>query len=152
MTSGGLVAAMMLAFSTPAAGQAISCRQPLETVTVCQRCYQELTSAPFAGGRMFVYVPDIKSSVMGAFAPFTVWIVEGLYGKPFIKSTGTMDEGTWQQIRASRNVRATPADVPEKYAGRTTPFRISKEVFVLEIIKVSTSWGGTDRVTLRVCR
>jgi hypothetical protein len=143
---------MLLAGATPAAGQAASCRQPLETITVCQRCYQQLTSAPFVDGRVFVYVPDIKSGVMSGFAPFTVWIVEGLYGKPFIKSSGTMDERSWQDIRASRNVRATAADVTEKYAGKTTQFRISREIFVLEVLKVSTSWGGTDRVSIRVCR
>ena len=152
MKPGALVAAMMLASSTPAAGQAVPCRQPLETVTVCQRCYQQLTSAPFGDGRVFVYVPDIKSGLMSGFTPFAVWIVEGLYGPPFVKSAGMMEEGTWQQIRTSRNVRATRADVPEKYAGKTTPFRISKEIFALEVTKVTTSWGGTDRVTIRVCR
>ena len=153
MKSGGLVVAMTLAVSTPAAGQAVSCRQPIETVTVCQRCYMELTSAPFAGGRVFVYAPDIKSGFFGGgFAPFKVWIVEGLYGKPFIKSSGELDESAWEQIRNSRNVRATSADVPEKYTGKTAQFRISKETFVLEIMRVATSWGGTDRVTIRVCR
>lgn len=152
MKSGNLMVAMTLAFSTPAGGQAVTCRQPLETVTVCQRCYQELTSKPFAGGRVFVYAPDIKSGFRRGFAPFKVWIVEGLYGKPFIKSSGTLDERAWEQIRSSRNVRTTSADVPEKYTGQTVQFRISKETFVLEIMKVNTSWGGTDSVTVRVCR
>jgi hypothetical protein len=149
---GGLAVAIVLACSTAAAGQAVSCRQRLETWTVCQRCYQALGSAPFADGRVFVYVPDIKSGFLSGFTPFKIWIVEGLYGKPFIKGSGAMDERTWEQIRTSRNVRATPVDVPESYAGNTTPFRISKETFVLEIVKVITSWGGTDRVTIRVCR
>lgn len=142
----------MLALSTPAAGQSVSCRQPLETVTVCQRCYKELTSAPFAGGRVFVYAPDIRSGFIGGFAPFKVWIAEGLYGKPFIKSSGALDESAWEQIRRSGNVRATSADVPERYAGKTAQFRVSKETFVLEIMKVRTSWGGTDSITIRVCR
>jgi hypothetical protein len=143
---------MALAFSPQAASQAVSCRQPLETLTVCQRCYQELTAAPFDSGRVFVYVPDIKSGVVSGFAPFKVWIVEGLYGKPFIKNSGTLDDSAWEQIRSSANVRATSADVPEKYKGKTAPFRYSKQSFVLEIMKVTTSWGGTDRVTIRVCR
>ncbi len=152
MKSGRLVVATTLAFSTPAAGQTVSCRQPLETVTVCQRCYKELTSAPFVGGRVFVYAPDIKSRFVSGFEPFKVWIVEGLYGKPFIKGSGTLDERAWGQIRSSRNVRTTSVDVPEKYTGKTAQFRISRETFVLEIMKVNTSWRGTDSVTIRACR
>lgn len=152
MKAGGLmVAAVTLAFSVPTASRSASCGQVLETVTVCQRCYHQLTSPPFAGGRVFVYSPDIKSSVLGAYEPFKIWIVEGLYGKPFINSSGTLNDSAWDQIRNSRNVRATPADVAEK-SGKTSQFRISKAAFVLEIVKVNTSWSGSDSVTIRVCR
>jgi hypothetical protein len=82
--------------------------QALASATVPQRSYVQL-NVPAFEQRVYLYAPDIKSSFGGGFSAFTLWIVEGVYGKPFVQPTGSMDESAFEQIRTSRNVMATPA-------------------------------------------
>jgi hypothetical protein len=125
--------------------------QAVASVTVPQRSYAQL-NAPAFDQRVYLYAPDIKSGWGGSFSAFTLWIVEGVYGKPFVQPTGSMEESAFEQIRTSRNVMATPVQVA-KDSGRTrTPFTIGKERFVLDLVKVNTSLGGADSVTVNVCR
>jgi hypothetical protein len=146
-----LIAAVIV-LSWTAHDAAQGCRSPLETVTVCQRCYLELKTIPARGG-VFLYAPDIKSGFIGrSFDPFQLWIVEGVYGKPFAKSAGPLDERRFEDIRKSRNVLATAVTVDKQYASKLTPFQVAKERFSVQIVKVNTSWGGTDTVTVAVCR
>lgn len=125
--------------------------QPIASVTVPQRSYAQLTVPAFEQ-RVFVYAPDIKTSWGGGFSPFTLWIVEGVYGKPFVQPTGSMEEAAFEQIRTSRNVMATAVQVAKDSGRAQTPFTIGKTRYTLDLVKVNTSLGGTDSVTLNVCR
>jgi hypothetical protein len=142
--------ACMLAPAVSTADQGAAC-QAVASVIVPQRGYAQL-SVPAFEQRVFVYTPDIKSGWGGGFDAFTLWIVEGVYGKPFVQPTGTMDENAFEQIRGSRNVMATPVPVGKNAGPTRAPFKIGKQQFVLEIAKVNTSLGGTDSVTVNVCR
>ena len=125
--------------------------QLLASATVPQRSYAQLT-VPAFDQRVYLYAPDIKSGWGGGFDAFTLWIVEGVYGKPFGQAAGSMEEKAFDQIRSSRNVMATPVQVERNSGPTRTPFTIGKQQFVLNLVKVSTSLGGTDTVTVNVCR
>jgi hypothetical protein len=145
---------VFLCLSVPAAApleaQVAPC-QALTSVVVPQRSYAQL-SVPDFEQRVYVYAPDIKSSWGGGFSDFTLWIVEGVYGKPFVQATGSMDEQAFEQIRSSRNVMATGVPVDKNPGPKRAPFTIGKQKFVLEVAKVNTSLGGTDSVSVSVCR
>jgi hypothetical protein len=143
---------LLLGFCTPAIRaieQGAPC-QLLASATVPQRSYA-LLNVPTFEERVYVYAPDIKSSFGGGFSAFTLWIVEGVYGKPFTQPTGSMEENAFEQIRTSRNVMATPVRV-EKSGPLRTPFTIGKQQYMLDLVKVNTSLGGTDSVSVNVCR
>ena len=135
---------------TPAFAQGAPC-QSVASVNVPQRSYAQL-NVPAFEQRVFVYAPDIKTSWGGGFSPFTLWIVEGVYGKPFVQPTGSMEESAFEQIRTSRNVMATPVQVAKDSGPTRTPFTIGKQRYTLDLVKVNTSLGGTDSVSLTVCR
>ena len=143
---------LLLCFCTPAIRaieQGAPC-QALASATVAQRSYVQL-NVPAFEQRVYLYAPDIKSSFGGGFSAFTLWIVEGVYGKPFVQPTGSMEESAFEQIRTSRNVMATPVRV-EKNGPLQTPFTIGKQRYTLDLVKVNTSLGGTDSVSVNVCR
>jgi hypothetical protein len=143
----------LVGFAMPTVGaddQGAPC-QPLASVTVPQRSYAQL-NVPVFEQRVYLYVPDIKSSFGGGFSAFTLWIVEGVYGKPFVQPTGSMDESAFEQIRTSRNVMATPVQVAKDSGPTRTPFTIGKQRYTLDLVKVNTSLGGTDSVSVNVCR
>ena len=145
-----LVLSSVAAFGIGASAQGAPC-QAVASVTVPQRGYAQL-SVPAFEDRVYLYAPDIKSGWGGGFDAFTLWIVEGVYGKPFAQPTGSMEESAFEQIRTSRNVMATPVQVAKDSGRAQTPFTISKQRFVLDLVKVNTSLGGTDSVTVNVCR
>ena len=126
-------------------------RQPLVSLIVPQRSYAQLTVPDFEQ-RVYVYAPDIKSGFGGGFSPFNLWIVEGVYGKPFTQATGTLEESAFEQIRGSRNVMATSVPVDKNSLPKRAPFTIGKQQFILELAKVNTSLGGTDSVSVNICR
>ena len=145
-------ALLLLALATPTvadAGQGSSC-SPLTSVVVPQRSYAQLNVAAF-DQRVFVYAPDIESGFGGDFKSFQLWIVEGVYGKPFVKSTGAMDEREFERIRASRNVKATSVVINGSERQKRVPLTIAKQRVALDIT-VNTSFAGTDRVAISVCR
>jgi hypothetical protein len=145
-----LVLAVTAMSAIDALAQGAPC-QVVASATVPQRSYAQL-NVPAFEQRVYLYAPDIKSGWGGSFSAFTLWIVEGVYGKPFAQPNGSMGESAFEQIRTSRNVMATPVQVG-KDAGRSqTPFTIGKQRFVLDLVKVNTSLGGTDSVTVNVCR
>ena len=74
-----------------------------------------------------------------------------MYGKPFVKASGAMDEPEFEKIRASRNVRATAVPIDGKTSQKPVPVTIGKQRVTLEI-KVNTSFTGIDRVVVGVCR
>jgi hypothetical protein len=125
--------------------------QVVASVTVPQRSYAVL-NVPAFDQRVYLYTPDIKTSWGGGFAAFTLWIVEGVYGKPFVQATGSMEPSAFEQIRTSRNVMATPVEVAKDSGRRQAPFTIGKDRFVLDLVKINTSLGGTDSVTVNICR
>jgi hypothetical protein len=130
--------------------QAEPCKA-LASATVPQRGYAQLAVPEFEQ-RVYVYAPDIKSGWGGGFSAFTLWIVEGVYGKPFVQPTGSMEESAFEQIRTSRNVMATAVPVENNSGPKQVPFTIGKQRFLLNVTKVNTSLGGTDSVSVSVCR
>jgi len=139
-----------LSTSAIASEQKAAC-PAIASVTVPQRSYAQL-NVPAFDQRVYLYAPDIKTSWGGGFAQFTLWIVEGVYGKPFVQPTGSMEPSAFEQIRTSRNVMATPVQIAKDSGRAQTPFTIGKQQFVLDVVKVNTSLGGTDSVTVNVCR
>src|SRR5690606_21167446 len=139
--SGGV----LMAAAGQAAGQTASCRQPLATVNVAERAYAAIDVPAFAG-RVFVYVPDIRSSTRG-FQPFALWVIEGVYGRPFVLPNGPMDDAAFQRIRTSRNVRATSTTVTR--SGQAVRASLARQPYVFDVAVRSSR--GVDTVTVRVC-
>ena len=119
--------------------------------TVCQRCYEQLDNDAF-GKRVYLYVPDIKSRVFGGFDPFDVWILEGVYGPPFLDYGGVFDPSRFDQLKKTGNVVATRIPIDKNRLGKAQSFKVGKRVFQIEPTRVLTSYGGTDRVGLKICR
>jgi hypothetical protein len=124
-----------------------SCTQPLATATATERSYVNLNVRDFEG-RVFFYVPEIKSS-RNTFDPFQLWVVEGIYGRPFIQSSGSMDSATFERLRKSTNIRATALNV--RGASESARATISRKSYVLELT-VNVAASGADSVTARICR
>ena len=140
----------VLTFALPAAGQGQPC-QALTSVVVAQRTYA-LVNVPAFDQRVYVYAPDIKSGWGGGFDAFTLWIVEGVYSRPFGHTSGALDERTFEQIRSSRNVLATAVPIPRNSGPKSARVTIRRQPFTVAVMKVNTSLGGTDSVTLNLCR
>ena len=125
------------------AGQGSSC-SPQVSVVVPQGSYAQL-NVPAFEQRVYAYAPDIKSG------EFQLWIVEGVYGKPFVQPKGSMDVRAFDQIRTSRNVRAIPVPVDGKGSQKRTSVTIAKRQVALEL-QVNTSFSGAGSVLVNVCR
>ena len=120
-----------------------------DTLTVCQRCYQELIVAP--ARLVFLYVPSVRGSILGGFDPFTLSVLEGVYGRPFQQSKGSLVDKRVDSIGKSQHVKATSLAVNRKhYKSKKLPFRTSKGSFSLEVLQVNTSWNNVS-VTVSVC-
>ena len=104
--------------------------------------YAEVNAEPF-GRRVFVYVPPFKGK---GFQPFQLWVVEGVYGRPFVQSSGVLDEASFAKLRASANVSATPVSVSRGDGTDVGRFMVSRVAYQLQVLRVK---GG---VQLRVCR
>jgi hypothetical protein len=147
-----LVTALVALLSIPAvahAGQGSPC-QALASVVVPQRSYARL-DVPAFEQRVFVYAPDIRSGWGRGFSAFQLWIVEGVYGKPFVQASGSMDEPAFEQIRRSRNVRATAVPIEQNADQKRVQVPIGKRQYTLEL-RVQTSIGGANTVAVTVCR
>ncbi len=75
-----------------------------------------------------------------------MWVVEGVYGRPFVQSNGVLDEGSFAKLRASANVSATPVSVSRGDGTDAGRFMVSRVPYQLQVLRVSGS------VQLRVCR
>jgi len=148
-----LMLALTLAAATGIAAQTpVGCGTPIEREhTVCQRCYERL-DAPSFKGKVYVYTPDIRSRVFGGYEPFSIWIVEGIYGPPFLDAGGVFDEAKFNQLAKTRNVVATQVPVDNTLLGKARPFKVGKDGYRIELTHVHTSYGGTDSVSFRICR
>jgi hypothetical protein len=145
------VAGALIASGAPAgatAAQGSGCSQPLTTTTAAEGSYSIVNIRDFAG-RVYLYVPAIRSSSKGTFAQFQLWVVEGVYGRPFVQTSGSLDQATFDRLRKSTNVRATGVSVAR--SGESKPVTIARQPFLLEIaVRVAAS--GSDSVTVKVCR
>jgi hypothetical protein len=142
---------LALALWAPIEGsaQTPACQQPLGTLTVARSSYAGL-SAPSFEQRVYVYVPPFKAGGPSGFQPFQVWIVEGVYGKPFVQAAGGLDAAGFEKLRGSQNVRATPVPVNKGNGSDWGRFRLVKDTYQVQILKVNPSGAGA--VQLRVCR
>ena len=145
----GLV--LVLLSALPAAGQGQSSCQALTSVVVAQRTYA-LFNVPAFDQRVYIYAPDIKSGWGGGFDAFTMWIIEGVYSRPFGQTSGALDERTFEQIKSSRNVLATAVPIPRNSGPQRARVTIRRQPFMVDVVKVNTSLGGTDSVTVNLCR
>ena len=124
-----------------------ACTQPLATPTVAERSYASIDVGEFEG-RVFLYAPDIRAS-RGAFDPFDLWIIEGIYGRPFVQSSGGLDAAAFERLKKTSNVRATPLTI--RRATETTRVLITRQNYVLDV-SVRVSATGADSVAARICR
>lgn len=141
---------LLLAFtvggSTLALGQSPACPQVVATLSVAGSTYAEASAAPFEG-RVFAYAPVIAPGGPSGFQPFQLWIVEGIYGRPFVRTSGPLDPASFDKLRGSSNVRATPIAVARGNGSDGGMFRIGREQFSVQVLRVS---GGS--VQARICR
>lgn len=145
-----LVASVLIATGGSAAlarAQGTACLQPLAAVSVPERSYALVNAKEFEG-RVYLYAPEIQSS-RGTFEPFQLWVVEGIYGRPFVQNSGPMDQAAFDRLRSNANIRATGLRIAR--SAESTRAMISRRPFILEVA-VSVSPGGVDAVSARVCR
>jgi hypothetical protein len=141
---------VLLALSGPAAAQpqvAPVCRQAVATVMAPARSYA-IVAVPKFGGRVFVYVPEIRRAAGNAFAPFDLWLVEGVYTPPFLEPRAPMAEDSFQELRKSRNVRAQSIRV----AGSPTVRQMTIRRLAIVLDAGVNTQKGVDVVTARFCR
>jgi hypothetical protein len=144
-----LFLAMTLGVPKAVLGQPRACQQVLATLTVPATTYAVANADPF-GGRVFVYVPLIKAGGPSGFQPFQVWIVEGIYGRPFLQASGRLDPASFDKLRATANVRATPVSVMRGNGSDAGAFRSARAVYQAQVLRVNAS--GTGSVQVRICR
>jgi hypothetical protein len=127
--------------------QALPCQQALATQTVARASYGVVTAAPF-GRRVFLYAGDFRPNGAG-FTPFQMWVVEGVYGPPFPQATGTLSEPSFEKLRASTNVRATPLRVTRGNPNDAARFRFGGNQYVAHVVAVNAKALTVD---VRICR
>jgi hypothetical protein len=143
----GLLLLALVAGAAPAGAQ--TCRQALSRLTIPELSYAAVEAAPF-GGSLYLYVPQIGSTyIRSRFSPFQLWVVEGVYGKPFARTTGSLDQAGFERLRKSANVRATPIAVSQP---GPRPFTFGRQQYVIDLQKVNVPLSGADTVSLSVCR
>ena len=125
-----------------------SCQQPLATLTATRFSYTQVEGDAF-DHRVYVYVPQIKVGPGPGFEPFRVWVVEGVYAKPFIQAAGSLDESGFEQLRRSPNVRASPVAVAHGGGLDWGRFTLGKNIYQVQILSVNAAKGA---VQMRVCR
>lgn len=137
--------ATMVAAANLAGAQPNACPQPLATVTVPEGTYAVVDGASF-DGRVFLYVPEITAR-SGSFVPFDAWVVEGVYGRPFVQSRGTLSPAGFNRLKGNRNVRATAVRVAAGgTAGRVT---IDRQTYTLVF---DVRLASRDAVRVALCR
>ncbi len=149
MRHGLLLLAFVLCVPVGSAAQPPACKQELAKLNVPRSSYAEITAAPFQR-RVFLYVPEIEASGASGFAKFQVWVVEGVYGRPFVQPAGSLDEAGFHKLRGSQNVRTTAISVARGDGSEWGQFRIGRDSYRVQVQKVSA--GPKGAVQARVCR
>jgi len=121
----------------------------MTTMTVPRLSYGEVAGAVFER-RLYVYVPEIMADGKPGFQPFKMWVVEGLYGRPFTRSAGRLDEDGFAKLRRSLNVRATPVLVARGDGSDRAKFTFARATYQVQILDVDASKRGAVRLT--ICR
>ena len=148
MRYGMLLFAFALCAPVGSAAQTPACPQPLATLTVPPSNYAVVNGAPFEG-RVYVYAPEIRTRGGSGSQQYQVWIVEGVYGKPFVQATGSLDQAGFDKLRQSPNVRATPVIVARGDGSGSGQFRIAKDTYRVQVT-MNASKGSA--VVVAVCR
>jgi hypothetical protein len=132
-----------------AAGQPASCQQPLATVTLPSASYAEVTAREFER-RLFLYAPEIRAGGAAGFQPFQLWVVEGVYGRPFVRATGSFEPEAFERLRKSRNLRPTPVSVSRGGGADGGTFRFGRNSYQVQVMQVTA--GRAPTVQVRICR
>lgn len=147
-----LVVAVLVLSALPVRAQGkaktAACAQPLTTLTVGGDTYAEVQAAPF-DGRVFVYAPAIPTAG-SRFRPFQIWVIEGIYGRPFVRQTGPLSHADFEKLRRSPNVRATAIRVVRGDGSEGLTLRMGRNSYPVQVLNVNTSGRGAVRV--RFCR
>ena len=136
-----------LVIARQAAAQGVSCKEPLAKDTIGVRSYARIDVKEF-DGRVFVYVPDIKPSG-AAFEPFDLWVIEGIYGRPFVQQAGPLEPAAFDRLRSSPNVRATAVRVARTPS--TGKVSIARQPFLFDVT-VQRAASGASTVLTAICR
>ena len=131
-----------------AAQQPPPCQEQMAKMTVARLSYALLEGSAFEQ-RVYIYVPQIKAGPGPGFEPFRVWIVEGVYSKPFIQAAGSLEEPGFEQLRRSPNVRATPVAVARGGGSDVGRFTLGKNIYHVHVLDVNAARGA---VQMTVCR
>lgn len=146
-----LAASMTLSMDGSAAGapaQTTPCSQPLVTTTLPENSYAVVNVREF-GGMVFLYASEIKSSRSGSFDAFQLWVVEGVYGRPFLQANGAMDQTAFDRLRRNTNVRARSIGISR--SGQTQSMTVARQEIQFETT-VRAAASGADTVAVKVCR
>jgi hypothetical protein len=119
----------------------------MATLTVAPRSYAEVPVASFEG-RVFVYVPGLQTVSGSRARPFQLWIVQGVYGRPFLQRTGPLEESGFDRMRRTQNIRAFPVDVRIGNGSDMGEITVSGHRYVIHVVNVDRAGGG---VRLRIC-
>ena len=133
------------AFGVPV--QTTPCSEPLVTTTLPEKSYAVVNLKEF-GGLVFLYVPEIKSLRSGQFETFQLWVVDGVYGRPFLQASGAMDQTAFDRLRRSTNVRTRPITIPR--SGESRSMTVARQMFQFETT-VRVVGSGADTVAVKVC-
>lgn len=126
--------------------QRTPCPRPLATATAREGSYAIVDAGEF-DNRVFLYVPAITAAGRNAFRPFEAWLVEGIYGRPFVQRSGALDAAGFDRLKNSRNVRATPVGVSRD--GDTGRVTIGRQAY---LVAFDVQVGSSGSVRLTICR
>jgi hypothetical protein len=149
MRLAGVLIVLVAGTAVPSLAQAAPCRQTVATLTVPSSTYAEVGAKEFAG-RVFVFVPEVGLTAPGRFRPFQLWIIEGVYARPFMQSRGSLAQSTFDALSKSRNIRATPVSVTRGDGSDAGAFRVRGTQYPVRVLGVAVSKGVS--VDLAVCR
>jgi hypothetical protein len=108
----------------PAFAQQAPCRQPLARADIAAGSYGVVNARPFEG-RVFVYVPAGSRQI---------WVVEGVYGRPFGRTSGPLAASEFAALRSNRNIRATPVTVGRADGSEGARVRVRKDTYVVAVV------------------
>ena len=141
-----LLVALTVGVPVHGAAQAPGCPQPLAALAVPPQGYAEVNAAQFER-RLFVYVPEIRPGGGPGFQAFQVWVVEGVYGRPFVQSSGRLDPASFDSLRSSPNVRASAITVARGDGSDGGSFGFGRARYQVRVLRANPKAG----VDVRIC-